>query len=185
MAMSLALKYLPEHQFEERHDIMVRSSPAAILDAVGRMEPSNDAVIGTLLALRQLPHRIGGGRGKVTEAFGLKNFTLLERSDQELVYGLVGRFWRLDFGLRTIRDGEAFRAFAEPGVAKLVMTFETQPLDGTRTRLVARTLVQGADRAARWPLTAYWAAIRPASGFIRRRMLHLVRRVAEAAPAAP
>ena len=52
-----------------------------------------------------------------------------------IAHSLVGRFWRLDFGLEPVIDGQAFLAFDEPGVAKLVMAFDAQPLPSGDTML--------------------------------------------------
>ncbi len=177
--MALAAKYLTAYQFTECHDILINSAPATILDAVERMETGDDIFTRGLIWLRQLPDRLFPQTATPAAAFGLKDFTRLERTERQLAYGLVGRFWRLDFGLEAIADGPAFQAFAQPGVAKLVMSFDAQPLPGGATRLVTRTQIFCPDDATRRRLRAYWIAIRPASGFIRRRMLAGVKKVAE------
>jgi hypothetical protein len=181
--MTLSAKYLTAYQFEECHDILIHSPPSAVLDAVERMEAGDDMFIRSLIWLRQLPDRLFPQTAKPAASFGLKDFTRLERTERQLAYGLVGRFWRLDFGLEAIADGPAFQAFAQPGVAKLVMSFDAEPLAGGVTRLVTRTRVFCPDDATRRRLRPYWIAIRPASGFIRGRMLAMVRKLAEKAPA--
>lgn len=179
--MPLLLKYLPTFHFEERHSIMVSGEPATVLDTVEDLEPGDDRLIRFLIAVRQLPDKIAGRRPDGGEAFGLKDFTFLERSDGQLAYGLVGRFWRLDFGLERIADGLEFQVFSRPGVAKLLMSFEAELIGEGQTKLSTRTRIFCPDRSTRLPMTAYWAAIRPASGFIRRRMLCAVKAQAEAA----
>jgi len=90
------------------------------------------------------------------------------------------RFWRADNGLLPIADARAFAACAEPGVAKLVMNFSTEPY-GSATRLVTCTRVFWADAAARRRFLPYWLLIRPVSGLIRRRLLARIKRAAESA----
>ncbi len=180
--VSLLSKYLPRHQFAERHVTVVAGTAAAIHAVLARLEPRDDRFIAGLIALRELPGRLTDRRVGPAR-FGLQTFTLLERSASETVYGLVGRFWRLDFGLVPVDDGAAFVRFDTPGIAKLAMSFETEALPDGRTRLTTRTRIHAPDRATRLKLLAYWIAIRPASGLIRRRILRLVKRQVEAARA--
>lgn len=184
-AVSLSLKYLPTHHFVERHELTIAANPDVILDAAARIEPGDDRLIGGFLSLRQLPHRLLGKQAGAIAAFGRKTFTLLERNSRGIAYGLVGRFWRLDFGLEPVNDGQAFLAFNEPGVAKLVMAFDAQPLSFGDTMLVTTTRIYCPDRATRLRMLPYWTAIRPVSGLIRRRTLRLVKRAAEASAPVP
>lgn len=177
--MSLLSKYLPRHQFAERHAIIVAGTADAVHAVLARLEPAEDRLVARLIALRELPGRLASWHARPAH-FGLQDFTLLERSRTEIVYGLVGRFWRLDFGLVPVADGAAFLQFNAPGVAKLAMSFETEALADDRTRLTTRTRIHGPDRATRLKLLAYWIAIRPTSGLIRRRILRLVKQKAEA-----
>lgn len=181
----LSRAYLPRHDFAERHERILAAPAPVILDAVERMDIGDDPAITALMRLRRLPERLlgrrhgtakaGAGSGGETpvrpRAFGLHSFTRLERTDDALAYGLVGRFWRLDFGLEPIADAAAFRAFDRPGIARLVMSYETEPLPDGRTRLVTRTRIACPDAASRRRMRLYWLAIRLGSGFIRRRLL--------------
>ncbi|MCO2081162.1 hypothetical protein O1L52_05285 [Pseudomonas aeruginosa] len=92
------------------------------------------------------------------------------RQDQAVGDGLVGRFWRADFALERIADGEHFRCYDQPGVAKLVLCFRCTP-SASGTLLHTETRVFCPDRASRLRFTPYWLAIRPVSGLIRRRLL--------------
>ncbi|MBG4612304.1 hypothetical protein I5F76_34630, partial [Pseudomonas aeruginosa] len=80
------------------------------------------------------------------------------------------RFWRADFALERIADGEHFRCYDQPGVAKLVLCFRCTP-SASGTLLHTETRVFCPDRASRLRFTPYWLAIRPVSGLIRRRLL--------------
>lgn len=101
-------------------------------------------------------------------------FNLLAREDDQVAYGLIGRFWRSDFGLQPCPDGEAFRSFTQPGIARLLLTFRCETTVDT-TRLLTETRVHCPDLASRLAFTPYWLAIRPVSGLIRRRMLNSIR----------
>lgn len=173
-AASLSDTYLPDHHFAERHSITIHANAAVIQDAIAHLDPADDALIGLLIRLREMPGLVFG-RTVSQAPFGIDAFTLLARTENEIAYGLVGRFWTADFGLETIPDGAAFEAFHRAGTAKLVMNFETEVLADGRTRLTTRTRIYCPDRASRLKLLPYWMLIRPISGLIRRKILGLVK----------
>ncbi|CCG09135.1 hypothetical protein [Pararhodospirillum photometricum] len=169
-------EFLPTYQFSETHACTIAAAPGAVVGAVASYRVESDPVIRWALAVREAPGRWWGRGEKAAKAFGLDDFTVLARTETALVYGLVGRFWALDFGLRPIADAAAFAAFREAGVAKLVLGFETEEAGEGRTRLVTQTRVLCPDEAARRSFLPYWVLIRPVSGLIRRRMLAAIKR---------
>ena len=180
--------WLPSWQFDEVHHIRSAASPAALLDAAAAYDPAHDRWINLALSVRGAPGRLVSVLGLASALvarprFGLADFVPLGRlADEALAYGLVGRFWEPGYGLRPLADAEAFRAFAEPGAAKLLLAFEARrEAEGGHTRLTTVTRVLCTDAAAKHRLRPYWALIRPASGLIRRRILADICRVAEAA----
>lgn len=180
--MGLGERYLPQFQFVERHQLPLRATPRQALDAVGELAVHDDPLVRALLHIREAPARLAGMLGwsnrlEGRATFGLHEFTLLERdADQALAYGLVGRFWRSDFGLEPVDDANAFSAYAEPGVAKLLLGFHCTPGADDGTTLHTETRVYCPDRRSRLLFTPYWLAIRPASGLIRRRLLAAIQR---------
>jgi hypothetical protein len=179
--MSLLDRYLPVYQFAERHSILVDGSAGAVLDAVQAFD--SDRVSRRMTVLRELPGRglakLGFTGTSRPIALGKRDFIPLDRDgDREMAAGLVGRFWRLDYGLVPLPDAAAFTAFAAPGTAKLVIGFFVEP-QGDRTRLVTETRVYCPDRTSLLLFTPYWLVIRPASGLIRRRFLQAVKRTIE------
>jgi hypothetical protein len=96
----------------------------------------------------------------------LHDFIPLDRDgDREMTAGLVGRFWRLDYGLVPLPA-----AFARPGTPKLVLGFLGEP-QGDRTCPVTQTRVYCPDRTSLVLFTPYWLVIRLPSGYMRRRFL--------------
>ncbi|MCL2717028.1 MAG: hypothetical protein FWD68_21405 [Alphaproteobacteria bacterium] len=176
--------WLPGAQFRETHSVVIQGAPDAILDALVALDDREDALVRLMLKLREAPSRIWialGGRSALAghPRFGLKDFTLLERRDNVLAFGLTGRFWQLDFGLIPLATPEAFRTFLENGVAKLVMVYVVTPRGDGSVDLITKTHVHCPDRWSLFAFAPYWAAIRIGSGFIRRRILALVRRKIE------
>jgi hypothetical protein len=74
----------------------------------------------------------------------------------------------------------AFLDFSEPGYAKAVFGFSTEPGPGGRTRLVTETRVTTTSESAYRSMRRYWPLIRPFSGLIRRALLAAVKREATA-----
>jgi hypothetical protein len=158
--MSLIDQLLPAYQFSERHSCRVAADPAVVLEAVAAYRPQNDRFFRLMIGLRELPMRLLAKADRAPEPFGLHNFTLLARTDEAIVYGLIGKFWRLNYGLRPVGGAEAFRSFSEDGVAKLALGFSVERAPG-QTTLVTETRVHCPDRMSRLSCTPYWILIRP------------------------
>lgn len=174
--MHLIDRYLPHHQFSEEHSRFIPATPTQVLDAVSRPEVVDDPIARGLIALRELPNRFAGRLGLASKlqdrpSFSIANFTFLDRDgDQEVAFGLAGRFWQSDYGLVDVHDAKAFDALDASGIAKLVMNFTAEPQD-SGTLLTTRTRVWCGDAAAQRRFRLYWLLIRPASGLIRHRLL--------------
>lgn len=182
--MRLLDRYVPAHHVREVHACDVAAESATILDHVAAYRPEADRFFTRMIGLRELPMRLLGRTDAARPAFGLDDFTLLDRDESAIVYGLIGRFWRTDYGLEPIADAAAFLAFDAPEVAKLALAFSARPGPNGQTRLVTETRVCCCSRAARLKFTPYWMAIRPVSGLIRRRMLAALKWDCERASAA-
>lgn len=187
--MTLLDKYVPAFAFNERHAIQVDAPGDKVLDAILSFRPEDDPFFRLMITLRELPMRtarlFGSGRQTTPKVFGIDDFTLLEHDDQEVVFGLVGQFWRPDFGLVRIADGAAFAAFQRSGFVKLGLNFAIAPQSDGRIRLTTETRAFCPDRGARLKLLPYWYAVRPFSGLIRRRILAGLKRRSEAAGSQP
>lgn len=184
--MHLIKKYLPDCNFKEVHFCDVAAKPAKVIEAATEYRPENDRFFRNMIGLREFPMRIGGRlwghKPDRPQPFGLHNFILLEKQDgNELAYGLVGRFWRPDFGLITMADGEAFRLFNNPDVPKLALCFSATQQKNGMTRLVTETRVFCPNLASRLKFASYWYLIRPVSGMIRGRILNYIKNASESA----
>ncbi|MGZ3352584.1 MAG: hypothetical protein ACXU89_26990, partial [Xanthobacteraceae bacterium] len=98
--------------------------------------------------------------------------------DREIIAGLVGKFWRPDFGLLAIKSPSEFLTCTPPKTAKLVIGFLAEQI-GETTCLTTETRVYCPDRYSLMMFTPYWFAIRPVSSLLRRRALGTIRRIAE------
>jgi hypothetical protein len=181
--MSLIEEFLPQHQFSERHQARVRCRPGELLDIIQNFQPPKDRAGDVAMIVRQLPARLMHWMARSQVAppapFTRANFTPLGRDgDSEIIGGLVGKFWRPDFGLLAINGPSEFLACNPPKTAKLVIGFLAEQV-GEDTLLTTETRVYCPDRYSLVMFTPYWLIIRPVSGLLRRRMLSAIRDIAE------
>lgn len=109
-------------------------------------------------------------------------FTKLDEvSEQELVFGIAGRFWCWNGDLRPLAGRDAFVAFAEDGCVKAAWNLRIDDAGGGSCTLSTETRIVYFGPAARRKFRLYWTLVGPFSGFIRRALLRGVRRRAEAA----
>jgi len=174
--------YMPEWDVRERHRTLVAATPDEVFSALRRVDVSNSRAISWLSRLRELPASISGrpGRRLRMDLEGLQRsgFVLLEeREGEEIVFGLVGKFWRPTGNIHRVSPHE-FIAFDRPGYARAVINFRLRATN-TGTALSTETRVRCTDAASRRRFRLYWTLIGPFSALIRREMLRLTRREAE------
>ena len=177
-------EFLPAYDAVERHQIEIQAPATAAYKAVRELDLSKSAVVRALIRLRDLPsmfrrHRLSA------ECLGIQDliaggFILLgERSNQELLLGVVGRFWTLHGDIQRI-DMEQFKAFGSPGYAKAAWNFSLSESSVDVTRLATETRVLCLDASSRARFKVYWSVIAPFSGLIRKEALRSIKRAAEA-----
>jgi mannose-6-phosphate isomerase-like protein (cupin superfamily) len=160
--------------FRERHRRLVRGAgPDAVMGALQGLRGDDLPLAGALMGLRMLPAMLRGGRRApaatrpaVLDGMLAMGFVPLARTDDEIVLGAVGRFWRLGDGLVPIADRDEFAAFHRPGHARAAMGFRVRA-DAHGTRLETETRIAATDTAARRAFARYWALVRAGSGIIR------------------
>ena len=181
--MSLMDKFLPSYQFSERHQATVRCGPGELLDIIQNFQPPKDGFSEIAMFVRQLPaklmHWAAPSRVPRPSPFTLANFIPLARDgDREIVAGLIGKFWRPDFGLFVVNGPSEYLACNPPKTAKLAIGFVAEQV-GEVTLLTTETRVYCPDRYSLIMFFLYWLIIRPVSGLLRRRALGTIRRIAE------
>jgi hypothetical protein len=177
--------FLPTFDATERHQILIQASPARVYEVLLTTDFGRPLLVRALLGLRALPSwLLHGGRShrasrKITFTTFLQNgFVLLaERQAEEIVLGLVGRFWTLT-GCLERTSPEAFQQECRAGLAKAAWNFTIESF-GQVTKVVTETRIQCTDRQSRRRFRAYWLLIRPFSGLLRRYMLRELRQASE------
>ena len=176
--MALIDDLLPDFTFRERHALPIHATGDTILDCVSRYRARHDPLIRMAIAMRERPARLLGLSAR--KALDLDDFTPLGRvGGTEMAMGLIGAFWRMDYGLLGIASRADFMACQRRDVCRLVMGFRVEAAGSGRSLLVTETRVSCPTPAVRRRFAPYWYLIRPVSGLIRRRMLVAIREQAE------
>lgn len=191
---------MPRYDVVERHQTLVRAAPPVVYAAIREADLAGGPVTRLLFALRELPAvtiaMVRSPRAALAEwrerraqpALRLADFeragfrVVSERASEEIVIGLLGRFWTPRGALRDDVSVETFRAGPPAGEALAGWSFSVHARPDGLTELRTETRVWCAPDA--WPrFRPYWLVVRPGSGLIRRSMLHAIRRRAERAGA--
>lgn len=177
-------EFLPEFDFNERHETIVPARPDAVRRALDEWRPSQSFLWRWLVRLRGL----GSPKGTLREWAEANGFLCLAETDNEVVYGQAGRFWapKERAAMVSPRTIEEFRGLNDPGVAVAVMNFLVEPIAPARTRLCTETRIRCLGASSRRRFRLYWLVIRPFSGLLRRAMLSGIRaRAISKIPGAP
>lgn len=189
---------MPQYDVVERHRIIVHAPPAVVFRAIRDANLSGGPITRALLAIRAIPAAIisilkspraaqadyrdrASARGSAIRLrdFERAGFTVVaERAPEELVIGLLGRFWTPLGGLCADVTAEMFRAGPPEGQALAGWNFTVVGSPDSCSELRTETRVRCAADV-RWKFRLYWLVVRPGSGLIRRAMLNAIRREAE------
>lgn len=175
--------WLPEFDVSKRHAIRITAPAERIWRELLRYDFGDSIVTAVLMGLRGYGfrrRRAGASQGSsLKERLERFAFTLLdEKPGEELVFGLVGKFWRPDGGLRRL-SREEFAAFSEPGFAKAAWNLRVgSGLHLPHCELSTETRVLCLGKSARRKFLFYWRFVEPLSGLIRWSLLKGIRRAA-------
>jgi hypothetical protein len=162
---------LPQWHERERHETKVEAPPERVFAAMREVTLTEMPIARVLAWLRGM--RPDTGRPMIGEMRKAGFNAAAEEPGREVVFAAIGQPWKLRGGERA--RTEDFRAFHEPGYAKMAFNFR---LDGTTLSTETRVLLT--DERSRRAFGRYWLLIRPFSGLIRRVWLRAIVRRAEA-----
>lgn len=175
---------MPHPDVAARYETRVRAPLERTRQALRDTDFSRMPLTRVLMGLRKL----GWRQRKVTLAASQEErlraagfIPLPSWSEDEVLLGVVGRFWRPDSGTVCGLTAEEIIGFEREGFAKAMWNFTLERESGAVTRLATETRVVAYGRAARRKFRAYWLLVGPFSGLIRKEMLRQVRRRAESA----
>jgi hypothetical protein len=183
--------FLPAYDFNEVHRVMVDAPPEKVFAALKALTPGElSPLVFWMLDLRGLPARLlGRGGPQMAEArpfleqlYAGGFIPLAEEPGREIVFGLIGQFWKLADNTEVeIVSPQAFLEFEQTDYAKVAANLAVQPA-GAQTLLTTETRIWAPDEATRSKFAFYWRLISLGSGWIRRLWLNAIKRKAEQLP---
>ncbi len=181
-------QFLPQYDFNEVHQININASSERVYQAIKELTPSElSQLIFAMLYLRQLPAMLMGKGPKgglrqgpfLNQLYAGGFIPLSEESDREVVFGLIGQFWKIDGGLTPdVSSLDEFLAFDDPEFGKVVANLAVVAESGV-SRCCTETRIQVRDPKARRKFALYWRLISAGSGWIRVLWLRAIKRKAE------
>lgn len=179
--------FLSDYDFRAAYEIPVNAPAPAVYEHLLASDLHASWIVRLLISLRtgkRIPQ--DQPRRGFRQRFQGSGFVILaEMPDEELVIGVVGKFWRPDGGRYLDLRPDEFVGFSRPGHAKVAMNFRVRPERVESTVFSTETRILCCDRAAWWKFRAYWALVGPFSGVIRKAMLKQIKREAERAESIP
>ena len=158
---------LPEFQFEEFHERLVRASPEAV-DAAIRSVPAEEILFFRAFTFLRNPAR----------AFGHQPPNILNPPSKVPILDVA-----LKSGFRLLADdpGHEIVLGTLVGRAKAVMNFRIEKTP-EGCRLTTETRVFASDAASARTFARYWRVIQPGSALLRRTWLRAIAARAEGPP---
>lgn len=185
-------EFLPTYEFNEVHAVTVHAPPDRVYAAIHEMRAGElSPLVNLMLSLRGLPARLLGKseprladeKPFLQQLFDSDFIPLGETPDREVVFGMIGQFWKLTGGdSPPIGSPDQYLAFDDPRYAKVATNLLIGPDTMPDTvRLSTETRIHVFDPKTRRRFGFYWRLISFGSGFIRVLWLKAVKRRAECA----
>jgi hypothetical protein len=181
-------EFLPQYDFNEIHNVKVKASPSATFAAMKNLLPSElSPLVFIMLNLRELPAILTGraSRTKAEQKPFLNQmyeggFIPLEETEDEIIFGLVGQFWKLTGGEEPsgLTNAQEFLAFNQTDFAKVTANLYVQSA-GEGSLLSTETRIWAPDDQTHKKFAFYWRLISLGSGWIRVLWLRAIKRRAE------
>ncbi len=166
---------LPTYDVCEQYEVRVQAERERVYAEIRKLDLSSAKLSMLLMRLRGM----SAPSSFTLDDFLKMRFILLgETRNNEVLLGLVGRFWTLEGGLCRL-DADEYRNFVKPGFAKAAWNFSVSDLPNDSTLLATQTRVYCLDEVSRKRFRVYWLFVGLFSGIIRRDMLHAIKRNAE------
>ena len=174
--------FMPEYDVAERHHVRIAAPPDVALAAAVDADLEQSVVVRGIIRARELvlgatPHTVRP-QGLLAQMQAIGWRVLAEKPGREIVVGAVTQPWKADVVFRGL-DPDAFRAFNEPGYARIVWTLRADPVGASACVFRTETRVATTDVTARKKFRRYWARFSPGILLIRRVLLRNLKKEAE------
>lgn len=166
---------MPRFDVEAKHETLVNAPATDVYRVLKTTNFNGSFIIRTLLWLRSAGR---ASKRLCLQQFWEGDFLLIEdRPNQEIILGLVGRFWIPRPDLIRIPPAD-FVNYSNPRYGKIGFNFAITP-EGSQTLLTTQTRILCTSPQTRRLFRLYWTLVGPFSGLIRKEMLRLIKADAE------
>jgi hypothetical protein len=189
MTLTLLDNALPRYDVHEVHRIDIHATPEKVYGIIKQYRFGSSPLFRFLFGLRKLaglPLAIFKPK-LIKDAWAFEEPPMLEVKpfvkvaevpNDEVVMGLIGKFWEPAPKTINLADGQAFMQFSDTAYAKTAMNFKLLPT-ATGTTLTTETRIYTPNKMGRFLFSLYWTAIGFFSGVIRADMLKRIKIEAE------
>jgi menaquinone-dependent protoporphyrinogen oxidase len=172
---------MPEFEQIWSTEEIIQGSPSKVFEALSTL-PAKKMKMANFLAKIRTLGRAGNPPEEedfMTSAEKFGNVALYNDLPREVISGLVGKFWQLDFGIRKV-DAQQFPNFNEPDFAKVACNFLITPGDTTEHSCVYSEMrIHSTTPDARRKFKLYWLFLSPGIRLFMRSALAALRRHTE------
>ena len=183
-------KFLPNFEFNEIHTVMTEAPPERVFAAMKELTPAElSPLIFWMLDLRNLPAKLMGkhapgvtqqARPFLEQLYQGGFIPLAEEPDSEIVFGLVGQFWKLAGGEEPdIPTPQDFLSFDDPAFAKVAANLAVTVDKKGKIHCSTETRIHMLNPNTHRKFAFYWRIISMGSAFIRVLWLKAIRKKAE------
>ncbi len=181
-------EFLPTFQFNEVHRVTVRATPEKTFAAIKQLTWAElSPLVNLLLGIRGLPARLGGKSEPTMDAskpmldlMYAQGFIPLAESANEIVFGLIGQFWKLKEDRHPpVHTPREFLAFNDPAFALVAANLAVRETAPQVVECTTETRIHVPDPDTRKKFARYWRVIALGSGLIRILWLNAIKRRAE------
>lgn len=167
-------QFLPRFDICARYHRVIQAPIERVYTVTRHLDVRSSRAVNWLYRLRGLPES-----GLTLDGMMKLGFVLLaDKPSQEIVFGLIGRFWTLSAHIQRVSP-RAFVKFDRPGFAKVAGNMAFTPVGNGKVRVSTETRVRCLDDKSRRYFRLYWSLIAPFSGIVRKEWLRLIKKQAE------
>jgi hypothetical protein len=180
-ARSLMDESLPNHDFSAAYEISINAPASVVSECLLHLDFNELWLVRLLLTLRTGKRMLRSGvPTDLRQRLQGTGFVILgDVPNEEVVIGVVGRFWRPDGGRCLNLTANDFAEFSRSGFAKAAWNLKLRSESPRSTVLSTETRIKCFGKGALWKFRIYWTLVGPFSGLMRKAILKRMKTEAE------